>query len=362
MQQTENELDLAIEGDGFFQIVQPNGEIAYSRDGAFKLDSQGRIVNSDGFQLEPAITIPSDAVSVSMGIDGTVSVLQAGSETPSEIGTIELVRFLNPAGLNSIGRNLYLPTAASGNAIAGTAGEDGLGTISQGYLEMSNVSVVDEMVNMITAQRAYEVNSKPSAPQMTCCRWPTRSNGNMKMRRAYRVAWTGRRLIMAVMVLLAVPCALAAALPVEIALDPSARIESDRITLGQIARIHANDPARGRELGALAIARAPLPGQDRRLDRRDLTLRLRQAGVDPSQIRFSGAEAVIVSRTAVTLSQAQMARIASDWVLAHQPFDPGQVRIASVQTSTDVVLPAGRLTYRVEPPRKSIFCAPCPDP
>lgn len=159
-QHTQNELDLAIEGDGFFQILQPNGEAAYSRDGAFKLDSQGRIVNSDGFLLEPAITIPSDALSVSIGIDGTVSVLQPGQQTPSEIGTIELVRFLNPAGLDSIGRNLYLPTAASGDAIAGTAGEDGLGTVSQGYLEMSNVSVVDEMVNMITAQRAYEINSK----------------------------------------------------------------------------------------------------------------------------------------------------------------------------------------------------------
>jgi flagellar basal-body rod protein FlgG len=159
-QQTKNELDMAIEGDGFFQITQPTGEIAYSRDGAFKMDRDGRIVTSDGFLLEPEITIPSDSISLTIGLDGTVSVLQAGSSTPTEIGTITLARFINPAGLHSIGRNLYLPTNASGDAIVGTAGEDGIGSLSQGFLEMSNVSVVDEMVKMITAQRAYEINSK----------------------------------------------------------------------------------------------------------------------------------------------------------------------------------------------------------
>ena len=160
MENTKNELDLAIEGDGFFQIILPNGETAYTRDGAFKLDSDGRVVNSDGFALEPEITIPSDAVSISVGIDGTVSVLQAGDSIPSEIGTIELARFVNPAGLISTGRNLYITSEASGDEMTGTPGEDGLGSLAQGFLEMSNVSVVDEMVNMITAQRAYEVNSK----------------------------------------------------------------------------------------------------------------------------------------------------------------------------------------------------------
>ena len=160
MENTKNELDLAIEGDGFFQIILPNGETAYTRDGAFKLDSDGRIVNSDGFALEPEITIPSDALSISVGIDGTVSVLQAGDSIPSEIGTIELARFVNPAGLISTGRNLYITSEASGDEMTGTPGEDGLGSLAQGFLEMSNVSVVDEMVSMITAQRAYEVNSK----------------------------------------------------------------------------------------------------------------------------------------------------------------------------------------------------------
>jgi flagellar basal-body rod protein FlgG len=160
MQMTKNELDLAIEGDGFFQITQPNGDTAYTRAGSFKLDKEGRVVNPDGFLLEPAITIPTDAISVSVGMDGTVSVLQAGNTTPREIGTIELARFVNPAGLQSIGKNLYLPTDASGQEIAGTAGTANFGTIAQGFLEMSNVSVVDEMVNMITAQRAYETNSK----------------------------------------------------------------------------------------------------------------------------------------------------------------------------------------------------------
>jgi flagellar basal-body rod protein FlgG len=157
---TKNELDMAIEGDGFFQITKPDGEIAYSRDGSFKLDSDGRIVTSDGFLLEPEISVPPDAMTISIGIDGTVSVLQAGQSEPNEIGTIELGNFINPAGLNSIGRNLYLPTAASGDVVTGTAGEDGFGTIAQGFLEMSNVSVVEEMVKLISAQRAYEINSK----------------------------------------------------------------------------------------------------------------------------------------------------------------------------------------------------------
>lgn len=160
MENTKNELDLAIEGDGFFQIILPNGETAYTRDGAFKLDRDGRIVNADGFLLEPEISIPSDAITISVGMDGTVSVLQAGDSTPSEIGTIELARFVNPAGLVSMGKNLFIKSEASGDEITGTAGEDGLGTLAQGFLEMSNVSVVDEMVNMITAQRAYETNSK----------------------------------------------------------------------------------------------------------------------------------------------------------------------------------------------------------
>jgi flagellar basal-body rod protein FlgG len=160
MENTQNELDLAIEGDGFFQITLPNGETAYTRDGAFKLDSDGRIVNSDGFTLEPEIAIPSDALSISVGLDGTVSVLQAGESIPSEIGTIELARFVNPAGLISMGKNLFTISEASGDEMTGIAGENGLGTLAQGFLEMSNVSVVDEMVNMITAQRAYESNSK----------------------------------------------------------------------------------------------------------------------------------------------------------------------------------------------------------
>jgi flagellar basal-body rod protein FlgG len=159
-QQTQNELDMAIEGDGFFQVLQPSGEIGYTRDGAFKMDSEGRIVTSDGFFLEPEITIPADAVSLSIGIDGTVSVLQSGQSQPTEIGTVNIARFVNPAGLHAIGRNLFMPTSSSGDAIVGTAGEDGFGTISQGFLEMSNVSVVDEMVKMISAQRAYEINSK----------------------------------------------------------------------------------------------------------------------------------------------------------------------------------------------------------
>jgi len=159
-QNTQNPLDLAIEGDGFFQVILPDGTISYTRAGAFKKDNTGRIVTSDGFPVEPAITIPPDALNITISANGTVSVLQPGNTIPTEIGTIQLVRFSNPSGLNSIGRNLFLPTAASGEAIAGIPGESGFGTIAQGFLEASNVNIAEELVNMIIGQRAYEINSK----------------------------------------------------------------------------------------------------------------------------------------------------------------------------------------------------------
>ncbi len=158
--QTQNELDMTIEGKGFFQILKPDGATAYSRSGAFKLDSDGRVVTSDGYPLEPEITVPEDTINITIGPDGTVSVLQAGETETAEVGNVELARFANDGGLKSIGRNLFETTDASGDATTGTPGEDGYGTLAQGFLEMSNVSVVEEMVNMIVSQRAYEVNSK----------------------------------------------------------------------------------------------------------------------------------------------------------------------------------------------------------
>lgn len=162
-QQTENQLDVAIEGDGFFQILQPNGEIAYTRSGSFKKDREGQFVTSDGYPMEPSISISEDALSVTIGSDGTVSTVEAGSDTSNVVGQIELAKFLNPAGLKSIGRNLYVPTTASGDVVTGIPGQTGFGTLNQGYIEMSNVNVVEEMVNMIIAQRAYETNSKAIA-------------------------------------------------------------------------------------------------------------------------------------------------------------------------------------------------------
>lgn len=159
-QETGNALDLVIEGDGFFQITTPSGETAYTRAGAFKLDSGGNIVTPDGYPLEPAITIPANASTVSVGADGTVAVTLAGQTAPQTIGQITVARFANPAGLRSMGHSLYAVTAATGNADVGTPGQDGRGQIAQGVLELSNVQVVEEMVNMITAQRAYEANSQ----------------------------------------------------------------------------------------------------------------------------------------------------------------------------------------------------------
>ncbi|MEC9489227.1 MAG: flagellar basal-body rod protein FlgG [Halanaerobium sp.] len=159
-QNTGNPLDIAIEGDGFFQVLMPDGSTAYTRDGSLKLDSEGRIVTSDGYSLQPEIFVPQDATAINISADGTVSVQVAGSNYPDTIGQIELARFSNPAGMNSIGRNLYQTTVASGEAITGMPGIEGFGTLAQQYLEMSNVKVVEEMVEMISAQRAYEINSK----------------------------------------------------------------------------------------------------------------------------------------------------------------------------------------------------------
>jgi len=160
LQQTGNALDLAINGPGFFQILQPDGTTAYTRDGSFHVDSNGQVVNSNGFALQPAITIPQNALQITIGQDGTVSVLVPGQATPSQVGTIQLANFINPAGLHSLGQNLYLETAASGTPSTNTPGTNGIGALSQGYVETSNVNVVEELVNMIATQRAYELNSK----------------------------------------------------------------------------------------------------------------------------------------------------------------------------------------------------------
>lgn len=160
IQNTSSPLDLAINGRGFFQISLPDGNVAYSRTGSFQLDQDGQIVDSQGFPLEPAITIPDDTVSITIGLDGTVSALQQGDTSPSEIGNIQLANFTNPAGLEAKGGNMYLETASSGAPITGTAGENGLGFTVQNALENSNVSVVEEMVNMVATQRAYEMNAK----------------------------------------------------------------------------------------------------------------------------------------------------------------------------------------------------------
>jgi len=158
--QTGNPFDMVIEGDGFFQVLRPDGSTAYTRDGALKVDSTGKIVTSDGFTLQPEITIPDNATAITIGIDGTVTATITGQDSSTTVGQIELAKFTNPAGLKSVGKNLFEATDASGSVVTGTPGTEGRGTVLQGYLEMSNVKVVEEMVNMIIAQRAYEVNSK----------------------------------------------------------------------------------------------------------------------------------------------------------------------------------------------------------
>jgi flagellar basal-body rod protein FlgG len=158
--QTGNQLDIAIQGDGFFKVVLPDGTIAYTRNGQFRLDAEGRIVNPDGYPLDPEIAIPVDAISVNISADGTVSVLRQGTNAVEEVGRIELAKFVNPAGLRRIGNNLFIQTDASGEPVIDNPGNQGLGTLLQGYLESSNVNIVEEMVNLIIAQRAFEFNTK----------------------------------------------------------------------------------------------------------------------------------------------------------------------------------------------------------
>jgi len=159
-QQTQNQLDVAIEGNGFIEVDLPSGTKAYTRAGSFKTDSQGRICTSDGYLIDPNITVPQNATSISITSDGTVSAQISGQTNPQQIGNILLYTFPNQAGLSATGHNLYQETEASGNPTSGTPGQNGLGTILQGYLEMSNVNIMEEMINLIIGQRAYEANSK----------------------------------------------------------------------------------------------------------------------------------------------------------------------------------------------------------
>ncbi|MDA7415255.1 flagellar basal-body rod protein FlgG [Xenophilus arseniciresistens] len=160
MQQSANPLDVAIKGNGFFQVTLPDGTMGYTRDGSFQVDSQGRIVTSSGLPVANGITVPPNATNISIAQDGTVSATMSGDPAPQNLGQLALANFINPAGLEPRGENLYAETAASGQPNGGTAGTNGLGTLMQGFLETSNVNVVQELVSMIQTQRAYEMNSK----------------------------------------------------------------------------------------------------------------------------------------------------------------------------------------------------------
>ncbi len=160
MQVTEQSLDVAIDGRGFLQVLQPDGTMGYTRNGQLHLSAEGELVTANGLLIQPGINIPQDAQSVTIGTDGTVSASVAGDAQPQVLGNVQLVDFVNPAGLEAIGGNLFRETGASGNPVEGVPGQDGMGQLLQGMLESSNVDVVEEMVNMISTQRAYEMNSK----------------------------------------------------------------------------------------------------------------------------------------------------------------------------------------------------------
>ncbi len=160
LQQTGNDLDVAINGAGFLQILLPDGTTAYTRDGSLQKDNQGQVVTSSGYPLQPSITIPANALTLTISNDGVVTVTQPGTAATTQIGTIQVATFINVGGLESVGENLYLETASSGTPTAGTPGTNGAGVLNQRYVETSNVNVAEELVNMIQTQRAYEMNSK----------------------------------------------------------------------------------------------------------------------------------------------------------------------------------------------------------
>ena len=160
MEQTERPLDLAIEGEGFFQVQMPNGQVGYTRDGSFSLSDSGTIVTSEGYTVLPGVKVPDDATDIAISTTGVVTCTRGNDKTQTEIGRIELARFMNPAGLLAQGQNVYVETPASGAATVGYPSEDGMGRVQQGSLEGSNVEIVQEMVDMITSMRAYEINSK----------------------------------------------------------------------------------------------------------------------------------------------------------------------------------------------------------
>jgi flagellar basal-body rod protein FlgG len=160
LQQTSNSLDMAIQGKGFFQITMPDGTTGYTRDGAFQLNSQGQIVTNNGYPVQPGITVPANSTGLTVGNDGTVTVLVPGSTTPQNLGQLQVASFVNPSGLDPKGQNIFAETAASGQPITSVPASNGMGTISQGFVETSNVNVVQELVTMIQTQRAYELNSK----------------------------------------------------------------------------------------------------------------------------------------------------------------------------------------------------------
>jgi len=158
--QTGNPLDMEIEGRGFFQVALPDGSIGYTRDGSFHTDSQGQLVDAGGNVLQPPVTIPSNAQSITIGRDGVVSITTPGAATPTQVGSVQIADFINPTGLQPAGNNIFLESAASGSPQTGTAGLNGFGSINQGSLESSNINIVEELVNMIEAQRSYEMSSK----------------------------------------------------------------------------------------------------------------------------------------------------------------------------------------------------------
>jgi flagellar basal-body rod protein FlgG len=160
LQQTDNKLDIAINGNGFFQVQMPDGSVGYTRDGSFRVDAQGQMVTSNGMPVTPPVTIPPNAIGITVGGDGVVTVTTPNNVNPTQVGQIQLATFINPAGLDPRGQNLYFETSASGTATIGAAGTNGIGLLKQGFVETSNVNVVEELVAMIQAQRAYEINSK----------------------------------------------------------------------------------------------------------------------------------------------------------------------------------------------------------
>ncbi len=353
---TTNPYDVAIDGDGFFQVTMPSGLTEYTRAGNFSLNNNGNLVTSDGFLINPQIAIPQAATSVSIGTDGTVSVMTPGATAPTQVGQLTLVRFQNPAGLNNEGRNLYSATQSSGQAVQTQPGQQGAGLIRQGYLEGSNVDVVAEMVNLIVAQR-LRVQYQSHHHRRPDAVFHHQPHPVGSMRRVFRP-----NLIAAVLLLANIAGRAdgpAAAEPIVLVLRAEATVSASQVTIGDVATLQGGDAQERERIAKLDLTELPLSSQPIFVSQHQLGFRLQIAGIEDCAFRLEGPRFARVSRPAGDALENKIA------ALARQTLEqklPGRVEDVAIQLVQPVRLPplsADGEDIHLEAELRSSVVVPC---